>query len=94
MPHLDPESVTNYLLGFCEILTKLERLGSGHAGTGGAQGTGTEYTQNVGNVVESSGAPGGRMTAQEIEDEQLVQWASLHEHQERFVRMNGFLSNF
>ena len=29
-------------------------------------------------------------TPEEIEDEELVHWASLKEHQERFVRSNGF----
>jgi hypothetical protein len=29
-------------------------------------------------------------TPEDIEEEELVHWASLKEHQERFVRTNGF----
>lgn len=33
---------------------------------------------------------GAFRTPEEIEDEELTHWASLKEHQERFVRHNGF----
>jgi hypothetical protein len=39
----------------------------------------------------ADGNTGGVLqTPEEIEDEELVHWASLKEHQERFVRSNGF----
>lgn len=39
----------------------------------------------------ADGNQGGAFRSpEEIEDEELVYWASLKEHQERFVRLNGF----
>ncbi|KIW89064.1 uncharacterized protein Z519_10549 [Cladophialophora bantiana CBS 173.52] len=39
----------------------------------------------------ADGNTGGLLrTAEEIEDEELIHWASLKEHQERFVRTSGF----
>ena len=39
----------------------------------------------------ADGDTGGMLrTPEEIEEEELVHWASLKQHQERFVRSNGF----
>jgi hypothetical protein len=39
----------------------------------------------------ADGNTGGLLrTPEEIEEEELVYWASLKQHQERFVRTNGF----
>lgn len=39
----------------------------------------------------ADGTTGGLLrTPEEIEEEELVHWASLKEHQERFVRSSGF----
>ena len=80
MPTLDFEEVNAYLLSFLEILSKLERLGSGRirASTG-------HIHDSQGNIVT------GQQTAEEIEEEELVQWASLKQHQEAFVRKSGFV---
>ena len=40
---------------------------------------------------EVSGEYGAVKTAEEIEDEELVHWASLKEHQERFVQSEEIL---
>ncbi|KIX06806.1 uncharacterized protein Z518_04782 [Rhinocladiella mackenziei CBS 650.93] len=40
--------------------------------------------------VADAGTGGLLRTAEEIEEEELVHWASLKEHQERFVRSSGF----
>lgn len=73
MPTLDSESVTHYLVGFLEILGKLQRLGP----------------QKIRpDDVDEYGA--GR-TMEEIEEEELVHWASLKEYQEKFVRSEEIL---
>jgi hypothetical protein len=72
MPTLDSESVTNYLVGFLDILSKLQRLGPQKIGP------------DVGDYA------GGR-SMDEIEEEELVHWASLKEHQERFVTSEEIL---
>jgi hypothetical protein len=40
---------------------------------------------------EVSGDYGGLKTAEELEEEELVHWASLKEHQERFVQSEELL---
>jgi hypothetical protein len=37
---------------------------------------------------------GGILSAEETEEEELVHWASLKEHQEKFARANGFITNY
>lgn len=73
MPTLDSESVTEYLIGFLEILGKLQRLGAQRIRPDEAN----EY--GLGRSLE------------EVEEEELVHWASLKEHQERFVRSEEIL---
>jgi hypothetical protein len=36
----------------------------------------------------------GVLSAEETEEEELVHWASLKEHQEKFARANGFITNY
>jgi hypothetical protein len=36
----------------------------------------------------------GILSAEETEEEELVHWASLKEHQEKFARANGFITNY
>jgi hypothetical protein len=76
MPTLDAEAVNAYLVAFLDILRKLERLGPSRIRSG------------------SQGAEenGGDRTIEAIEEEELVHWASLKEHQERFVQRNGFVN--
>ena len=81
MPTLDSEQVNAYLVGFLEILTKLERLGTGRI----RSSSGINYDSH-GNPIPTQG-----QTADEIEEEELVHWASLKQHQERFVKNNGFV---
>ena len=78
MPTLDSDEVNLYLNGFIEILSKLERIGSGRL-----RSTMSVTYDAQGNFI----GPG----AEDFEDEELVQWASLKEHQERFVKKNGFV---
>lgn len=60
---------------------KLERLGPGlFDGSSPSSADSSGWGQ---------GNPG--LTAEEIEERELVQWASLKEHQEKFARENGFL---
>ena len=73
MPTLDSESVTNYLIGFMDILGKLQRLGPQKIRT---------------DEIDEYGAA---RSMEEIEEEELVHWASLKEHQERFVRSEEIL---
>ena len=40
--------------------------------------------------IPDSDTGGMLRTPEEIEEEELIHWASLKEHQERFVRTNGF----
>ncbi len=73
MPTLDSESVTHYLVGFLEILGKLQRLGS----------------QKI--RPDDYNEFGAGRSMEEIEEEELVHWASLKEHQEKFVRSEEIL---
>ena len=73
MPTLDSESVTHYLIGFLEILQKLQRLGP----------------QKIRSDDYDDFGAGRSM--EEIEEEELVHWASLKEHQEKFVRSEEIL---
>lgn len=73
MPTLDSESVTQYLIGFLQILEKLQRIGPQRIRPDEAN----EY--GLGRSLE------------EVEEEELVHWASLKEHQERFVRSEEIL---
>jgi hypothetical protein len=76
MPTLDSESVNAYLVAFLDILRKLERLGPGRIRSG----------------LQGSEDNGGERSIEAIEEEELVHWASLKEHQERFVQRNGFIN--
>lgn len=83
MPTLDSEEVNKYLIGFLEILTKLERVGTGR------------IRSNLGQQHHMYDAQGNLLwdtskTTEEFEEEELVQWASLKEHQARFVKQHGF----
>jgi len=105
MPTLDNDEVQEYLRGFIDILTKLERIGTSlmrggdpawSPQTNGAdqyQGgmQGQQMPQGQGQLAGIS-AYAGR-SQEEIEEEELVQWASLKEHQERFVmKHEGYLA--
>ena len=76
MPTLDAESVDAYLVAFLDILRKLERLGPSRIRSG----------------PQGSEENGGERSIEAIEEEELVHWASLKEHQERFVMRNGFIN--
>lgn len=105
MPTLDNESVQEYLRGFLDILGKLERIGSSMM-----RGGDPSFPQSMnGNGADSLGFNGaqqgqyqpgnmagmGQYRSQEdIEEEELIQWASLKEHQERFVmKHEGYLGS-
>ena len=79
MPTLDSDEVNTYLLGFLDILAKLERIGSGRL-----RSTMAATYDAQGNFIAGP-------TVEDLEEEELVQWASLKEHQERFVKKNGFV---
>lgn len=100
MPTLDALEVQEYLRGFIDILTKLERLGTSlmRGGEPDYQPTnGNEYSQG-GQMPQGQGVLSGinnfvSKTQEEIEEEELVQWASLRDHQERFVtKHEGYLA--
>lgn len=82
MPSLDSESVNIYLTGFLDILVRLERLGPSRI----------RGSMNSGNNSSVGASDGGLISTEETEEEELVHWASLKEHQEKFARANGFLS--
>ncbi|KAK5942824.1 hypothetical protein PMZ80_005390 [Knufia obscura] len=100
MPTLDNDEVQEYLRGFIDILAKLERIGSslmrgGDPGLSPHQTSHEQYGQQMpqgqGHLA-GIGAYAGK-TQEEIEEEELVQWASLKEHQERFVNKHeGYLA--
>jgi hypothetical protein len=73
MPTLDSESLNNYLIGFLQILAKLQRLGPHRI------------------RPDETGEYGAVRSLEEIEEEELVHWASLKEHQERYVRSEEIL---
>ena len=78
MPSLDSESVNLYLTDFLDILMRLERVGSSRFSAG---------------VTSSAlGNGNGVLSAEEVEQSELVHWASLKEHQEKFARANGFVT--
>ena len=77
----DYESIQHYLEGFIEILNKLERLGPGLIDPSSPMST-----QDGGWTQVEPG-----LTPEEIEERELVQWASLKEYQEKFARENGFM---
>lgn len=98
MPTLDALEVQEYLRGFIDILTKLERIGSSLM-----RGGDPDYQSMSGNEYSQGGQmPQGTLaginnfvskTQEEIEEEELVQWASLRDHQERFVtKHEGYLA--
>ena len=108
MPTLDNDEVQEYLRGFIDILAKLERIGSSLM-RGGDPGFSPHQTANNHDQYSQQGQyqhgqqmPQGQLTGigayagrteEEIEEEELVQWASLKEHQERFVmKHEGYLS--
>lgn len=92
MPTLDNEEVQEYLRKFIDILSKLERIG-----TTLMRGGDSDYLPQNGEQMPQGQLAGiaayaGR-TQEEIEEEELVQWASLKEHQERFVmKHEGYLA--
>lgn len=81
MPSLDSESVNIYLTGFLDILMRLQRLGPSRI-------KGSMNPSDTSNGVRENGV----MSAEEIEEEELIHWASLKEHQDKFARANGFLT--
>lgn len=92
MPTLDAAEVEEYLRGFIEILTKLERLG-----TSLMRGSDPDYPHGDSNDYSQGSLAGinvfASKTQEEIEEEELVQWASLRDHQERFVtKHEGYLA--
>lgn len=99
MPTLDAVEVQEYLRGFIDIMTKLERIGSSLMRGGEVEQqpmNGNEYgnqmPQGQGGVL-SGISNFVNKTQEEIEEEELIQWASLRDHQERFVtKHEGYLS--
>jgi hypothetical protein len=71
MPTLDSESVTKYLMGFLDILSRLQRLGPQR--------------------IQPDDEHGNNRSMEDVEEEELLHWASLKEHQERFVRSEEIL---
>lgn len=101
MPTLDTVEVQEYLRGFIDIITKLERIGSSlmRGGEVDQQGmNGNEYAHGSQMPQGQAGVLSGinnfvTKTQEEIEEEELIQWASLRDHQERFVtKHEGYLS--
>lgn len=104
MPNLNAEEVQDYLRGFIDILSKLERIGSTLMYGGDpswnpenvpmqqyGQGQGQMPQGPLPSALAGIDAFAGK-TQEEIEEEELVQWASLREHQERFVtKHEGYL---
>jgi hypothetical protein len=91
MPSLDPDSVSAYLTSFLDIIMKLERLGSGWIrGNVGPPNDGPAVYEAAEGVDGGGGAGRGRnLTEAEIEERELVEWASLKECQMKFMRDNG-----
>jgi hypothetical protein len=91
VPSLDPDSVSAYLTSFLDIIMKLERLGSGWIrGKFGPPNDGPAMYEAAGAVEGSGGAGRGRtLTEAEIEERELVEWASLKECQMKFMRDSG-----
>lgn len=105
--NLDYGEVQEYLRGFLEILSKLERIGTslmrggdpGWNPQGGSNGEyapaqqGQQMPQGQGQSHLAGIAAYAGKTQDEIEEEELVQWASLKEHQERFVmKHEGYMA--
>lgn len=91
MPTLDSNEVQEYLQKFIEILTKLERIGTSLVRTEYPQPQNGEQMPQGQGHHPGIGAYAGK-TLEEIEEEELLQWASLKDHQERFVLSNqGYL---
>jgi hypothetical protein len=84
MPSLDSESVNVYLTGFLDILMRLERLGPSRI----------KGSMRSGEWSPNGSRDQGILSAEETEEEELVHWASLKEHQEKFARANGFITNY
>lgn len=102
--NLDYGEVQEYLRGFLEILSKLERIGTTLMRGGdpswnpqsGANGSdyasGQQGQQMPQGQLAGIAAYAGK-SQDEIEEEELVHWASLKEHQERFVmKHEGYLA--
>lgn len=97
--NLDADEVQEYLRGFIDIVSKLERIGSSLL-----RGGEPDYMQPMGQGQQGQQLPQGHLAGiaayatggrsqEEIEEEELVQWASLKEHQERFVmKHEGYLA--
>lgn len=79
MPSLDQESISAYLTSFLDIVMRLERLGNGWLSAG----------SNISEVGSEGGDGLGRLSEAEIEERELVEWASLKECQVRFLRDCG-----
>ena len=79
MPSLDQETVSAFLTSFLDIVMRLERLGNGWI--------------SVGSSVSEGGQEDGdglvRLSEAEIEERELVEWASLKECQVKFLREFG-----
>lgn len=101
--NLDAGEVEEYLRGFLDILSKLERIGTSLMRGGDAPlNIGSNWDPTTGQFTQGQQLPQGQLacaqqyvgkTQDEIEEEELVQWASLKEHQERFVmKHEGYLA--
>lgn len=101
--NLDAGEVEEYLRGFLDILSKLERIGTSLMRGGDIpSNTGLNWDSSAGQFTQGQQMPQGQLagiqqyaskTQDEIEEEELVQWASLKEHQERFVmKHEGYLA--
>ncbi|KAK5081323.1 hypothetical protein LTR05_008117 [Lithohypha guttulata] len=95
--NLDAGEVQEYLRGFIDILSKLERIGTSLMHGGEPAQSGNQYMQGQpmpqGQIQLAGIQAYAGKTQEEIEEEELVQWASLKEHQERFVmKHEGYLA--
>jgi hypothetical protein len=82
---LDPETVSAYLTSFLDIVIRLERLGCGWINVGAAGGK----EGQGGGEGGLAGVVGDGLSEAEIEERELVEWASLKECQVRFLRECG-----
>ena len=81
---LDYDMIQHYLDGFIDILNKLDRLGPSL----------TESTSP--DSVDGSGWFRGesRLTAEEVEERELIEWASLRDYQENFTKQTAAALDF
>ena len=71
--------IQHYLDGFIDILNKLDRLGPSLV-----ESTSPESSDGSGWFRGES-----RLTAEEVEERELIEWASLKEYQEKFAKENA-----